>query len=93
MDEVSFALEVRKTVIPVVHRGSEIPFRLRRLQYVDFQQDYDHGLSRLLKVLASPQKPLEPRKATSPEVRDQVGADIPEKRANQIEAERGLPGG
>ena len=51
MDEVSFALEEQKAVIPVVYKDCEIPFRLRRLQYVDFKNDYAHGLQELLKVL------------------------------------------
>jgi hypothetical protein len=36
MDEVSFALEERKIVIPVLFRQCEIPFRLRRVQHIDF---------------------------------------------------------
>ena len=39
-DEVSFALEERKTVIPVLYRECNIPFRLRPFQYVDFRKDY-----------------------------------------------------
>ena len=56
MDEVSFALEEKKTVIPVIHRDCAVPFRLRRLQYVDFRQDYGHGLKELLKTLAAEQE-------------------------------------
>lgn len=56
MDEVSFALEEKKTVIPVVYRDCTIPFRLRRLQYVDFRQDYTRGLEELLKTLAPEQR-------------------------------------
>ena len=40
MDEVSLALEDGKTVVPVLHRQCKIPFRLRRLQYVDLSLDY-----------------------------------------------------
>ena len=50
-DEVSFALEERKTVIPVLYRECKIPFRLRGFQYVDFRDDYERGLNGLLKVL------------------------------------------
>lgn len=39
MDEVSFALEEQKIVIPVVYRDCTIPFRLRRVQHVDFRSD------------------------------------------------------
>ena len=52
MDEVSFALEEGKTVIPILYRDCVIPFRLRRVQYIDLRHDYDHGLSELLKLLA-----------------------------------------
>ena len=29
----------------------EVPFRLRRFQYIDFRTDYNHGLEELLKIL------------------------------------------
>ncbi len=51
MDEVSFALEERKTVIPVIHRDCDIPFRLRRVQHADFRQDYARPLQGLIGTL------------------------------------------
>jgi photosystem II stability/assembly factor-like uncharacterized protein len=56
MDEVSFALEEKKTVIPVIYKDCTVPFRLRRVQYVDFRQDYARGLKELLKTLAPEQR-------------------------------------
>ena len=56
MDEVSFALEEQKTVIPVIYRDCTVPFRLRRVQYVDFRQDYARGLQELLRTLAPGQR-------------------------------------
>ena len=53
MDEVSLALEDGKTVVPVLHRQCKIPFRLRRLQYVDLSLDYKAGHDRLLETLGS----------------------------------------
>lgn len=53
MDEVSFALEEQKVVIPVVYQPCAIPFRLRRLQRIDLNRDYDQGLRDLLRVLSS----------------------------------------
>lgn len=47
LDEVSFALESKKTVLPILYRDCEIPFRLRRVQRLDFRKDY----SRMLQVL------------------------------------------
>jgi hypothetical protein len=87
MDEVSFALEKHKTVIPVLYKDCEIPFRLRRLQYVDFRRDYAHGLKELLKVLAPQQEP-EPSTPALPNVRDQIRTDIPEMKPPQTEAEK-----
>ena len=51
MDEVSFALEERKRVVPILYRKCDIPFRLKRLQYIDFTADYQLGFEALLRVL------------------------------------------
>lgn len=60
MDEVSFALDKGKTVLPVIHRQCEIPFRLRRLQRVDLTLNYKPGLSRLLDTLGFAEPPSKP---------------------------------
>ncbi len=52
MDEVSFALDEDKLVVPVIGRPCEIPFRLRRLQYIDCTRDYDTALAKLSHALA-----------------------------------------
>jgi len=57
MDEVSFALEQRKKVIPVLCKDCEIPFRLRRVQYIDFRTNYKRGLEELLRVLETTHQP------------------------------------
>lgn len=57
MDEVAFAIEQNKTILPVLYRSCEIPFRLRRLQYMDFTGDYDTALTKALRALrAAPQE-------------------------------------
>jgi hypothetical protein len=38
MDEVSYALEEGKLVVPILFRYCAIPFRLRRVQYVDLTE-------------------------------------------------------
>jgi hypothetical protein len=53
MDEVAYALEQGKTVIPLLVQDCLIPFRLRRVQYVDFRSDYSGGLKSLLSTLAA----------------------------------------
>jgi hypothetical protein len=53
MDEVSYALEENKRVIPIVYRACPIPFRLRRLQHTDFTSDYQRALSVLVPALGA----------------------------------------
>jgi len=52
MDEVSFAIDEGKRLIPIVREQCQIPFRLRRFQYIDFTGDYDQALATTLKDLA-----------------------------------------
>ncbi len=52
-DEVAFALEEHKTVIPVFYRDCKVPFQLRPFQYVDFRTDYERGLKTLLRTLGA----------------------------------------
>ena len=49
-DEVNFALEEHKTVIPVLYKDCKVPFQLRPFQYVDFRTDYARGLKVMLKT-------------------------------------------
>lgn len=53
MDEVSFALEEKKSIFPVLIKPCKVPFRLRRLQAIDFGADYDSGIAQLLPALRS----------------------------------------
>jgi len=57
MDEVAFALDREKRIVPVLHRRCEIPLRLLRLQYIDFTSDYDQGLTALLAELRGAEAP------------------------------------
>ena len=86
MNEVSFALEEQKTVIPVIYRDCVIPFPLRRLQYVDFKQVYAHGLEELLKVLSPQQKPEQTTPAF-PDLRKHIRTNLPETVERQTEPE------
>jgi TPR repeat protein len=51
IDEVSFALDENKRIVPVLYQTCRIPFRLRRVQHVDFTVDFSQGLERLLSAL------------------------------------------
>ena len=56
-DEVSFALSKQKRLIPVLYRDCDVPFRLARLQHIDFRTDYARGLERLQNVLGAAPRP------------------------------------
>ena len=69
MDEVSLALEDGKTVVPVLHSQCKVPFRLRRLQYVDLSLDYKAGLDRLLETLGDGREELPKYQRRTPKQR------------------------
>ena len=50
-NEISFALEQGKTVIPVLYMSCVVPLRLQRTQRIDFRSDYARGLTALLAQL------------------------------------------
>ena len=63
LNEVYYALEENKEVIPVIFHNCKMPFRLKRLQYIDFTTDYETALARLLKTLRlDPRDPVLPVK-------------------------------
>jgi hypothetical protein len=75
MDEVSFALERGKLILPVLVRTCEIPFRLLRVQRADFTVNYDMGYSQLLRALrielpAASIEPPEPEQLVTQELKD-----------------------
>ncbi|MEM7084966.1 MAG: TIR domain-containing protein [Bacteroidota bacterium] len=51
MDEVSYALEEGKMVLPVMLEACDVPFRLRRLQFADFSVSREKGIETLTKAL------------------------------------------
>lgn len=66
MDEISYALEERKKVIPVLYRDCQIPFRLRRVQRADFTADYNSGLQELKRALGAEQEVRVAKAAAQP---------------------------
>jgi TIR domain len=67
MDEVSYALEKEKLVVPILLRPCDIPFRLRRVQHIDFTAGYDIGFSQLLRALCIDQPSQQPGSAAREE--------------------------
>ena len=91
MDEVSFALEEKKRVIPVLYRDCKIPFRLRRLQYIDLRVDYEKGLAELVPMLKSQDPPAVDEnlagKQPSQDLSSQESAEAARQAARKAEAE------
>jgi hypothetical protein len=50
-DEWSYFLDNKKPILPILLEQCEIPFRLRRLQYIDFTKDYQSAFAALLREL------------------------------------------
>ena len=51
LDEISYAIEEKKTLIPIELVDCEIPFRLRRFQRKRFQENYAAAFDLLLNEL------------------------------------------
>lgn len=51
MNEVSYGIEENRRVIPVMVEQCKVPFRLRRIQYIDFTGEFDAGMKGLLTAL------------------------------------------
>ncbi|MEN2284489.1 toll/interleukin-1 receptor domain-containing protein [Algoriphagus sp. SE2] len=51
LDEVAFALEENKTIVPVLLEPCEVPFRINRLTKYDLSKDLNFGMTSLLKAL------------------------------------------
>lgn len=75
MDEVSFALEENKRVIPVIYRACKIPFRLRRVQFTDLTTNHEKGLSLLVRALGGTAPTTEKEQRRVTEVTSAQGHD------------------
>jgi hypothetical protein len=53
-DEIGYALDHNKKVLPLLTEPCEVPFRLRRVQYVDFtSMKYAEGIKSVLEIVKS----------------------------------------
>lgn len=87
-DEVAFALEEHKTIIPVLYRECTIPFQLRPFQYVDFRTDYDGRLKTLLKTLGVVQQDANARRVAVSGVVEENQASDTDVRTPSAESAR-----
>ncbi len=57
LDEISYALQKKKRVLPILYRDCDVPLRLARLQYIDFRFDSERATKALLYALGRGQQP------------------------------------
>ena len=84
-DEIAFALKKEKRIIPVLYQACSVPFRLDRIQYVDFRTDYAQGLTRLLDALGVEIPVSGSAIANPPEAARETQTRVSEQR-NTVEA-------
>jgi hypothetical protein len=82
-NEISFAQESGKTIIPVLYKDCVVPLQLRRIQYIDFRTDYGCALETLLTHLAIP---ADAEKVTRDETADEAEREA--ERLTQAEQHR-----
>jgi hypothetical protein len=53
-DEIGYAMDHNKQILPILLEACEVPFRLRRVQYVDFTTlKFNEGIQNVLSILKS----------------------------------------
>jgi len=64
LDELSFAINSNKRIIPILLQNCEIPYRIARIQFVNFTRDYQTGFQHLISEITqkSPQRPITAKK-------------------------------
>lgn len=65
LDEVHYAIEEGKVVIPIILHECRLPFRLRGLQRIFFTENYENGFDKLVKSLSlNQEQKVEPNQYT-----------------------------
>jgi hypothetical protein len=85
MDEVSFALESGKKIIPVLLEDCLPPFRLRRLQRIDFTSDYAVGFTQLMNTLSLSPGAFKPEGASASNPSEESGRTVSAKDTHDRE--------
>jgi hypothetical protein len=83
MDEISYALEERKRVIPIKIEECDVPFRLRRIQHIDYYLNEENSMKLLLSTLdIKPPKPVDSQSIITPKSDIEIKKE-PEKAFNE----------
>lgn len=59
LDEISYAIDERKKIIPIKLAQCDIPFRLRRFQHIDFSKSYQLGFRNVLLASDNTMTPID----------------------------------
>jgi hypothetical protein len=60
LDELAYVINEKKRIIPILLQPCEIPYRIARIQFVDFTKNYQTGFHHLISEITqpSPQRPI-----------------------------------
>lgn len=84
-NEISYALEQGKIIIPVLYKDCVVPLQLQRAQRIDFRADYARGLNHLLEHLhVSQPDPSVLQKAAEGDAQRQAAWQAREREAQRI---------
>jgi uncharacterized membrane protein len=84
-NEISYALEAGKVIIPVLYMDCVVPLRLQRTQRIDFRADYAHGLTSLLAYLqVTNPDPAVLQKAAEGDAQRQIAWQAREAQAQKL---------
>ncbi len=83
-DEIGYAIDTGKRILPILLENAKVPLRLRRFQYVDFtKKDYDEGVEGAKKLLRrlieEPTIPRDQSPATSQAQKADAGSSVKKK--------------
>ncbi len=59
LNEIEFAVSAGKVIIPILLADCQIPFHIRRLQQIDFRDDYESAMKRLIADLEDAQEGIQ----------------------------------
>jgi len=62
LDELAFALEEGKPIIPVLYQDCSVPLRLRRVQHIDLRSDYKTNFGKIFTSLSQQQSITQSKK-------------------------------
>ena len=83
--ELDFALDEGKEVFPVLYKACRRPFRIRALQYADFDTAYESGLIELVKGLG-----IQPRRTDSALQNQPASAELSAKVSEENNSSKAL---